>query len=217
MFDLERVSVTYKEMPVLKEISLSIRSGEKIAIIGPSGAGKTTLLRKLYEIEPDQSSFIHQHDALIPQLSTFHNVYAGRLDHHSVAYNLLNLAWPREREVAEVRKLLSDLGMEEKLFEKVAALSGGQRQRVSVARAIYKGSSVLLADEPVSSIDPHQAEAVLNLLQAAAETVILSLHTVQLAVSAFERIIGLRDGRIFFDLSGEMVDRGRLEELFAPC
>jgi len=217
MFHLERVSVSYNEMPVLKEITLSISAGEKIAIIGPSGAGKTTLLRKLYEIEPDQASFIHQRDALIPQLSAFHNVYAGRLDHHSVAYNLLNLILPREREVAEVRKLMSALGMEEKIFEKVASLSGGQRQRVSVARAIYKGSSVLLADEPVSSIDPHQAEEVLKLLQAEAKTVVLSLHTVQLALSAFERIIGLRDGRILFDLSGEMVDPGRLKELYAPC
>ncbi len=217
MFRLDNVSVSYKEKQVLHNISLEIEAGEKVALIGPSGAGKTTLISRFHEMIGPRSALIHQHFALVPKLSVFHNVYAGRLDRNSLFYNLLNLVKPQKKEVASITQILSSLGMVEKLFEPVARLSGGQQQRVAVARALFRGSEVLLADEPVSSIDPHQAGAVLKLLGQNAGTAILSLHSVQLALENFERIVGLRGGRICFDLPADHVHPDLLSELFAPC
>lgn len=217
IFDLKEVSVTYDETPVLCDISLRIEAGEKIAIIGPSGAGKTTLLRQLFELHQERAAFIHQDYALVPQLSAFHNVCIGRLDRNSIGHNLLNLIKPQRRELQEVAPILADLGMEEKISEPVHTLSGGQQQRVAVARAVYRGVDVLLGDEPVSSIDPHQANTVLQLIRERVSTVVLSLHDVRLALELFDRIIGLRAGRIEFDMTGDHVDRQMLAELYQPC
>ncbi len=214
MYHLKDFSAKYGALPVLQGINLTIEKGEKVALIGPSGAGKTTLLRKLYELKPDLSSLVHQHHALVDTLSVFHNIYAGRLDKRPTCTNLLNLVKPQKSEVTHVLDLLQKLGMEEKIFEKTGALSGGQRQRVAVARALYRNSPVLLGDEPVSSIDPHQAEVVLELLRKSFETVVLSLHTVHLSLKAFSRILGLKEGRILFDLPGGDVDDQRLQDLY---
>ncbi len=217
MFDLENLSVAYRKTKVLKRISLRIHDGEKVALIGPSGAGKSTLLRKLYEIHPKKSAFIHQDFALVPQLSAFHNVYAGRLASHSLWYNLLNLVRPQKHETTQMLPLFKSLGIPEKIFSRVSTLSGGQQQRVAVARAIYRGSEILLGDEPVSSIDPHHAKAALSLLLKAAPTVILSLHSVHLALEFFDRIVGLQNGKILFDLQRSEVDDKLLSGLYQPC
>ena len=217
MFNLKNISVSYKDTPALRNITLIIEEGEKVALIGPSGSGKTTLLRKLYELEQERTAFIHQDYALVPQLTVFHNVYAGRLDRHSTAYNLLNLIKPQKRELEGIRAVLQSLGLEEKKFQRVGALSGGQQQRVAVARAIFRGSDILLGDEPVSSIDPHQADNVINILLKATRTVILALHSVDLALQNFDRIIGIRLGKVDFDLPGSEVNDSILAELFQPC
>jgi len=214
MFHLKNVTIAYSGQPVLQEINLQIKRGEKIALIGPSGSGKTTLLRRLYEMEPQHSALVHQHHALVDALSVFHNIYSGRLDQRSTFTNILNLVKPQKEEVTTISNLLKQLGMAEKIFEKTAALSGGQRQRVAVARALYRQGSVLLGDEPVSSIDPHQAETVLNLLRNSFQTVILSLHTVHLSLESFGRIVGLRNGRILFDLPGNEVQNSHLTRLY---
>ena len=100
---LQNASVSYDRLPVLHDITLEIEDGEKVVLVGPSGAGKTTLLRKLFESVGASAAFIHQDYALVPQLSTFHNVYMGRLDRHGALYNGLNLAIPRRREVEAIR------------------------------------------------------------------------------------------------------------------
>ena len=217
MFNLEGLSVAYQDKPVLNDISLRIRAGEKVVIIGPSGAGKSTLLRKLYELQSRRSAFIHQDYALVPQLTVFHNVCIGRLDQNNLLHNLLNLLRPRPNELEQVRPILESLGMSDKLMAPVSTLSGGQQQRVAVGRAIYRSSDIVLADEPVASIDPHQANAVLQCLKGSAETVILSLHDVELALEFFDRIIGLRDGQVVFDLPGAQVDHTLLSDLYRPC
>ena len=217
MFELEGISVAYDGEPVLRDIHLRIEAGEKIVFIGPSGAGKTTLLRQLFELSQEHAAFIHQDYALVPQLSAFHNVCSGRLDRNGTARNLLNLIRPQKRELEEVGPILEKLGMGEKIFEPVHALSGGQQQRVAGARAIYRGAGVLLGDEPVSSIDPHQANAVLQIIRERIATVVLSLHDVGLALELFDRIIGLRAGRIEFDVPGDQVDREMLAGLYRPC
>lgn len=217
MFDLSNLSVAYDDTPVLRDISLRIQAGEKVVVIGPSGAGKSTLLKKLYELQQRHSAFIHQDFALVPQLSTFHNVCISRLDLNSTLHNLLNLIRPRKEQKQRVLPILDALNLGDKIFAPVHALSGGQQQRVSVARAIYRHSEILLGDEPVSSIDPHQANAVLNIIKASAPTVVLSLHDVDLALEIFDRIIGLRSGRIVFDLPSAEVEQDMLADLYKPC
>ena len=116
-----------------------------------------------------------------------------------------------------VKPLLHQLGMPDKLFERVANLSGGQQQRVAVARALYRAADLILCDEPVSAIDPHQAGTVLNLLAQDSHTVILAMHDVDLAIAHFDRIIGLRLGRLAFDLHRDQVTPALLEDLYRPC
>jgi phosphonate transport system ATP-binding protein len=213
MLHLSGESVAYENQIALKNITLDIERGEKVALIGPSGAGKTTLLRTLYARVANQSAFVHQHYALVPQLSVFHNAYIGRLDRHSIWYNVLNLLKPQRYILKEVLPVLQALGLEDKTFEKAGALSGGQQQRVAVARAMYRGESILLADEPVSSIDPHQADAVMELIMQT-ETVIMSLHAVDVALKFAERIIGLREGQLRFDLPAAQVTPTLLRDLY---
>lgn len=214
LFRLNQENVSYQDTIVLKNVTLEINQGEKVGLIGPSGAGKTTLLQTLYQKVSDQSAFVHQHYALVPQLSAFHNVYIGRLDQNSTSQNLINLIYPREKVRQEIIPILDSLGIEAKSFIRVGELSGGEKQRVAVARAIYRQESILLADEPVSSVDPHQAGTVLELINQVAETVVMSLHAVELALKYAERIIGLYNGEIQFDLSAEEVTPIMLKELY---
>lgn len=217
LFDLDRVSVAYGSQPALSGITVRIQAGERVALIGPSGAGKTTLLHKLYEMRAEECAFVHQQYALVPQLSVFHNIYIGRLDRRSTWVNLLNLVKPQKKTVEDVLAILKTLGMTEKLFEKVGALSGGQQQRVAVGRAMYRGSSVLLADEPVASIDPLQGEAVLDLITAAGNTVIMALHSVTFARRFSRRIIGLCAGRIRFDRPVSQLRQEEIDGLYLTC
>ncbi len=217
MFTLDNISVAYGDAPVLKNVSLNIREKENVVIIGPSGAGKSTLLKKLFDMQQQRAAFIHQDYALVPQLSAFHNVCIGRLDRHSTVYNLLNLAKPKKQELANIIPILEALGMADKTFDRVSNLSGGQQQRVAVARAVYRDGDILLGDEPVSSIDPHQAGTVLNLLKRRSKTLVLAMHDVNLALEHFDRIIGLRLGSIAFDLPAEQVSNHLLTDLYRPC
>jgi phosphonate transport system ATP-binding protein len=214
MYDLNGISVSYSGEPVLQDVTISIGKGEKVVIIGPSGSGKTTLLRKIYELYQDRATMVHQDYALVPQLSAFHNVYSGRLDRHPSWYNLVNLVRPRRRDVADIELIFRDLGIENKLFARVSTLSGGQQQRVAVGRAVYRGSDMILADEPVSAIDPHQAGAVLELIKST-RTAVLAMHDVQLALQHFPRIVGLRDSGVFFDRPSADVDDKILTELYS--
>ena len=214
MFDLRDTNVAYDRARVLHGINLRVAAGEKIAVIGPSGAGKSTLLRRLYQEGGRRCAFVHQDFALVPQLSVFHNVCAGRLDRNGAAYNLLNLLRPRRGEIERVRAVLRDLALEERLFDKVHALSGGQQQRVAVARALYRGAEAILGDEPIASVDPRLADSVLARLVAGADTVVLSLHDVDRALDLCGRVVGLRQGRIAFDRPSAEVDRRALADLY---
>lgn len=217
LFELEHVNVSYEKNPALQDITIRITEGETVALVGPSGAGKSTLLNQFYQMRPDDCAFVHQQYALVPRLSVFHNIYIGRLDRRSTWYNLLNLIKPHKRMIDEVLPILDTLGMMDKIFVKVGSLSGGQQQRVAVGRAMYRGGQVLLADEPVSSIDPLQGEAILNLIVNTGKTVIMALHSVTFARRFGKRIIGLCGGRIKFDLPADQVTQDDINELYLTC
>ena len=217
LFDLENVNVAYKDLLALHQINLQVTPGEKIALVGPSGAGKTTLLHKLYQLRPHECAFIHQHYALVEQLSAFHNVYMGRLDQHSTLFNLLNLIKPQKMMVKEILPILRSMGMEEKMFIKVGQLSGGQQQRIAVGRAIYKGSRILLADEPISSVDPQRADTILKKIVDTDKTVVMALHSVELTLNYARRIVGLCGGTIRFDLPTDQVTPDHITDLYISC
>lgn len=215
MFKFNNFSVSYSSnFPILKNLNLKIHEGEKVALLGPSGAGKTTLLNSLYQQHEEKITFIHQHYGLVSQLSTFHNVYIGQLEKHHTVYNLLNLIRPQKKKLQQIEMILQDLGLQSQMLHRVGSLSGGQQQRTAIARAIYSQKKILLADEPVSSIDPKRAGEVTKLLLRSFSTVIASLHSVQYALEYYQRIIGIREGEILFDLPSSKVTENWLAQLY---
>jgi phosphonate transport system ATP-binding protein len=212
---LENEDISYQGFTALKSVNLTIGSGEKVALIGKSGAGKTTLLRRLYQLEPDRCAFIHQHYSLVSQLSVFHNIYMGRLDQFNLLHNIRNLIRPSKERLSEIKPIARTLALEDELFNRVGKLSGGQQQRVGIGRAFYRGSSILMADEPVSSLDRVQQEQVMGYMTDTPKTVISTLHSIGLARQFFDRIIGLKDQTVLFDLPGSTLTDNILNDLYA--
>jgi phosphonate transport system ATP-binding protein len=226
----------------LQRVSLSVGQGERVAIVGPSGAGKTSLLRvagaalrpsegrvETLAENPWQASprglrrlrarvaTIHQAPPIPPRLRVVTAVLAGRLGQWSTRRALLSLAYPSD--IAGARDALARLDLADRLFERCDRLSGGELQRVGIARALYQGAELMLADEPVSALDPALADAALGQLvaqsQADGATLVASLHAVDLALKWFPRIVGLRAGELQFDRPAAEVSLAMLRELYA--
>lgn len=208
-------NICYADFVALENVTITVCEGEKVALIGRSGAGKTTLLRRLYQVNPEVCAFIHQHQVLVPQLTVFHNIYMGRIDQHSVFENIFNLILPLKKHRRAIEPIATKLGIEEKLFTRVGELSGGQQQRVGIGRALYRGGEVIMADEPVSSLDEIQREEIMACIADSGKTVISTLHSVDLARRYFKRIVGLKDRSILFDLPVELVQDKKLAELYS--
>lgn len=199
LVELRDETLGYNGTAVLSGLNLTVEDGERIAFVGESGAGKTTLLRLFQERCGARASLMPQDLGLVQALTVFHNVYMGRLHERSVWRNLRNLVWPKSADVEEVRAVLTRLRLEEKIFTGVGELSGGQQQRTAVGRAIHHPGDVLIADEPVSAVDEHQAREILDLLNAEKRTVVLAMHDRALAIQCADRLIGLRGGRVVLD------------------
>ncbi|MHA6494375.1 phosphonate ABC transporter ATP-binding protein [Pseudomonas borbori] len=240
---LRGVGLTHANGQVaLSGIDLQVSSGERLAIIGPSGAGKTSLLRLLAsnlrptsgEIEllaqqPWQLSarqrqtlrarigLIHQAPPLPPRQRVVTAVLAGKLGQWSLGKSLLNLLHPVDMQGAQ--GALARLDLADKLFARCDQLSGGQLQRVGIARVLYQAPELILADEPVSAMDPVLAGHTLSVLNEEVTrrgmTLLASLHAVELAMAHFPRIIGVRDGRILFDLPPDALSSAQLDALYA--
>ena len=212
---LNSASATYNGVAILRDVDLTVHVGECVALVGRSGAGKSTLLRTLYTHGNGDAALMPQELGLVRSLSVFHNVYMGGLHRTPTWYNLVNLARPFPAELGAVRKLLQRLGLEEKLFTATGELSGGQQQRTAVARALFHGGGVLLADEPVSAVDEPQAHRVLTAFRETFETFVLAMHDVKLALQYTDRIVGLRDGRIALDENTAALEPADLAGLYA--
>ena len=226
----------------LKGVSLAARDGERLAVIGPSGAGKTTLLRVLgVGLKPGEGQVqvlgespwqmaaaplrklrarigtVHQSPPIAPRLRVVTAVLAGRLGEWSTARALGSLLRPAD--IAGAHAALERLSLEDRLFDRCDRLSGGQLQRVGIARTLYQRPALLLADEPVSALDPTLADATLRELVAQSEstgaTFVASLHAVDLALRWFPRIVGMRNGQLMFDAAVGDVTEAMLVALYA--
>ena len=206
---LQRQGVT-----LLDGISLEIAAGEKVALLGASGAGKSTLLRALRKLAGTQIAWCPQQGDLVPQLSVFHNLYMGALARNSTLFNLRTLISPRADTRAELLQLSRELGLEQQLWQSVDRLSGGQAQRTALGRALYSQQPVLLADEPVSAVDASQGEVLLSMSLQRHHTVVMALHDTQQALRHFDRLIGLRGGRIELDMRSEDISSAQLDGLY---
>lgn len=243
-FELRGASVVYDGRAALRPADLVIRPGERVALVGPSGAGKTTLLRvlnagvrptagavlvggrDLATLSPDELrhvrstiGFVHQDLCLVPNLRVSQNVIAGQLGRRSLLGAARAMLWPRREDVDRAARILARVGIGDKLYQRTDTLSGGQRQRVAIARALFQDPLGILADEPVSAVDPARARDTVALLNDVARerglTLIVSLHDIRLATEFFPRLVGLRDGAVVFDAPAGAVTRDALDELYA--
>jgi len=219
---LRSVTVDAGSTRALDDVDLVVRRGERVALVGPSGAGKTTLLMVINgTVVPDRGAVtvlgsapgsadrrsrtrvgtVYQQLHLIGPLQVVHNVNAGRLPAWSLGRALWSLVRPQE--TTAVAEVLDRVGIAHKARERTERLSGGEQQRVAIARVLAQRPEVLLADEPVSSLDPARAREVMDLLRSlaveAGRTLVVSLHAFALARSHCDRIVGLRGGRVVFD------------------
>ncbi len=212
-FNLVNESIYYDSFKAIDSLTLNIQKGEKVALLGKSGSGKSTLLKRMFELQRDSSSYIPQELGLVNNLSVFHNVYISKLDTDSFFYNIRNFIYPCKTQVSGISNILKDLLLEDKLFTKSLNLSGGQRQRVAIARAMYGQNEILLADEPVSALDEFLSKRVIEKLNSSFETVVCTMHNVDLAIENFDRVIGLKDGEVLVDKASSALtseDRNRL-------
>ena len=241
--DLSEIHVSFRGASALVGVDLSIGAGESVALVGPSGAGKTTLLRLLNgTLRPDRGTvrvdgtdlstignralrkvrarigFVHQQFALVPNLRVSQNVLTGRLGSLSLLSALRTVMMPPRSELERAHAILERVGIPEKLFERTDRLSGGQQQRVAIARTLMQDPAAILADEPVSSVDPARARDTVALLtdlcREGGQTLLTSLHNIDLAREFFPRLVGLRGGRVAFDRPAREVTEEELASLY---
>ncbi|WP_411840142.1 phosphonate ABC transporter ATP-binding protein [Paracoccus sp. ME4] len=214
---LDGVDLGYGGAPVLSGVRLHVAPGERVALLGRSGSGKSTLLSALHEAAAGRGlriALVPQDAALVPQLSALRNVLMGRLDDHGAWRNLRTLIRPSAPDRAAALADLDRVGLTPQADARVESLSGGQKQRVALARALHRGGDLILGDEPLSAVDPRQAQELAALLRAAFPTAILALHDVAVARAFATRVIGLKQGIFLFDLPVDQLDATRIEALY---
>lgn len=232
------ISKAFGPKPVLRDISFVAQAGEVVALLGASGAGKTTLIRCICGIErpdagrlclkgggtaggadldADKLSVIFQDLNLIRRLSAVDNVLAAIANELSPAERLLRIY--RQSMLQRALDALNQVGIAHLAWRRADKLSGGEQQRVAIARALARHSDLIIADEPVASLDEATARDVLAALRQAGRAtgaaVICSLHQVDLALAYADRIIALRAGQLLFDQPTAEIDRARIEQVYS--
>lgn len=240
-FELRNVTRRFGERVAVNSVNVQIPQGQMVGIIGRSGAGKSTLLRMINRLQDPSSGSIHfgdleisalrgaglrnwQRDCamifqqfnLVPRVDVLTNVMFGRLNHRSTVMSLLNVFTLDERLMAMAA--LERLGIEQTALQRAGTLSGGQQQRVAIARALMQAPKMLLADEPIASLDPLNAKIVMDALRDINEregiTVVTNLHTLDTARAYCERIIGMAAGRVVFDGPPSELTADAVQEIY---
>ena len=241
VFDLHHAHKKFGDLAALQDITLRINPGERVALVGPSGAGKSTLISLLNGTRlPDAGQVtilgqdvahlnnkqlravqrhigtIYQQYHLVENLAVIHNVNAGNLGRWPFWRAALSLIRPFSVQAAH--QTLTRVGIPEKLYERTGQLSGGQQQRVALARVLVQNPQAILADEPIASLDPERAREIMDLLSSLAlemgKTLVVSVHAIDFAYSHCQRIVGLRRGRILFDLPSDQVTPALVKALY---
>jgi len=239
MLEVNNLKKTFDNgSPALKGINLKIKKGEFVSILGPSGSGKTTLLRSINGLETitggeiyfdkilvneksiqkvqKKTGMIFQEFNLVNNLTALNNVLTGLLNESNKFLSLFYIFSKKQK--IEALRSLETVGLLNKSYNRSDELSGGQRQRVGIARAIIKKPILLLADEPVASLDPKAANLILSLLkkinQEFGTTILCNLHQVDLAKKYSDRIVGLMDGKVVFDEMSSNLNNTFLDKLY---
>lgn len=247
VLSIRNVSKSFGARRALDAVSLQVGRGEMVALIGPSGSGKSTLLRTISGLAPIDPGdgvieafgslvqakgraseqvrearirigFIFQQFNLVGRLPLFTNVVLGSLGRISFWRGVLG-AWPAETKAAAMAAL-ARVGMAEYAAQRANTLSGGQQQRGAIARTLVQKAKVILADEPVASLDPVSSRRVMELLRELNQrdglTVLVTLHQVDHALRYADRIVALKAGKVVYDGPPSGMDRGRLTEIYGP-
>lgn len=238
ILSLQQVSHRFGPVTAVSDLNLGIYSGQIVALIGSSGAGKSTVLQLLNgTLQPTEGEVwvwgqplhqrfsrrtcqkigtIYQQLHLVPSLRVIHNVNAGHLGRWPFWKAAVSLVWPLEVKTATAA--LTQVGILDKLYARTDQLSGGQQQRVAIARVLVQNPAVILADEPIASLDPERSHDIMRLLsqlvREQGKTLVVSLHGVEYAKRYCDRIIGLQQGRILFDASAQEITPAMLNQLY---
>ncbi|PZO13941.1 MAG: phosphonate ABC transporter ATP-binding protein [Leptolyngbya foveolarum] len=240
------LSKSFKGIPALQQVNFAVRNGEMVALVGASGSGKSTLLRTINALQiadsgtvkifdtPLQSEgklhskarrlrahvgFIFQQFNLVSRLSVLENVLIGNLSRTSSVRSTFRL-FSRD-EKTRALAALDRVGIVGQAYKRAALLSGGQQQRVAIARCLMQGAQIILADEPIASLDPESARQVMKLLtdlnRDRGLTVITSLHQVQMVRHYCDRSVALRDGAVQFDGATAELNDERLSNIYGAA
>ena len=241
MLEFDNVTRRFGGKAAVSGVSLSIPDGQMVGVIGRSGAGKSTMLRMINRlVDPTEGrisygnrditrvsgaelrawraecAMIFQQFNLVPRLDVLTNVLLGRLNSRSTLKSLLNIFSHEER--IDAIAALDRLDIAVVALQRAGTLSGGQQQRVAIARAMMQSPKVILADEPIASLDPRNAKIVMDSLKAINEergiTVITNLHTLDTARNYCERIIGMAGGRVVFDGAPHALTEDAAREIY---
>ncbi len=241
MLDVRRVTCLFGQKVAVDAISFAIDRPAFVGIIGRSGAGKSTFLRMMNRLTDATSgeilvdgrnvlalkgaeartwqshcAMIFQQFNLVPRMDVASNVLHGILNRRSTFQTMFNL-WPRA-DILRALDILERLGIAEQAPKRAEALSGGQQQRVAIARALMQDPKIILADEPIASLDPMNAQIVMDTLRRIHEEdglmVIANLHTLDTARRYCDRVIGMRDGRIVFDGVPDQLTTGVARDIY---
>ena len=241
MLEIKNLTVEYGNFRAIDNVSFTIKDGEFVAVIGSSGGGKSSLMKAInLLVKPKSGSikiddeemtalsslklrmtrrkigFVFQDYNLIDRLSVIENVLTGRLGYKSSLKSLLGIFSKEEYENAE--KALEKVGLSEKLFVRGDELSGGQKQRVAIAKALVQEPKIILADEPVASLDVNSSKIIMEYFKEINRvqgiTVIINIHDVNLALKYADRVIALKKGKIVFDGKGSEITDDVLKRVY---
>jgi phosphonate transport system ATP-binding protein len=241
ILEIENLTKKYRDVVALSDVSLKVRRGEFVTVIGRSGAGKSTLLRcinRLIDANEGSITFdgmpvmslkrrnlrrlrtrigmIFQHFNLVPRQTVLENVLHGRLGYKSTMEGVLGIYSKADKEMAV--EVLTRLGIEDQMGKRCDELSGGQKQRVGIARALIQEPGMILCDEPIASLDPGSAKKIMDHLRRISRdlniTVLMNLHQVDVAIKYSDRIIGIREGRLVYDGDGRKLKKKVVAEIY---
>ena len=241
ILEIHNLTKRYKDVTALDNVSLSVRKGEFISVIGRSGAGKTTLLRCINRMVDASSGeiilddvdvcrlsrtdlrkmrsrigMIFQHYNLVHRLTVIENVLHGRLGHKSTLDGMIGRYTQEEKALAV--RTLTMLDLADQMYKRCDELSGGQKQRVGIARALVQEPVLILCDEPIASLDPSSSKIIMDHLRSACDTmgitILVNLHQVDVALKYADRVIGIKKGQIVYDGSPETLARATIYDIF---